>query len=93
LEKSFFSISMACSKLKLKRQLNRARSADLIEGIETATRATSPEAVRQRLRRAAEQRVGQVVGGIAEVCVVEDVESEGMIETYPGFNESSEFGR
>jgi len=61
---------MACSKLKLKRQLNRARSADLIEGIETATRATSPEAVRQRLRRAAEQRVGQVVGGIAEVLPV-----------------------
>src|SRR5690242_19809017 len=63
-----------CSELKLERQLDRARSADLVERVETAILATGPEAARQGLRRAAEQRAGQVAVGISEVRVVQDVE-------------------
>ena len=43
------------SELKLKGKLDRARSADLVERVETATRTSSPETIRQRLCRAAEQ--------------------------------------
>src|SRR5262249_44738727 len=64
----------AGSKLKLQRQLDRARSADLIERIEAAAGAARSQTVRQRLRRTAEQGTGQVVDRIAEVCVVQDVE-------------------
>ena len=62
------------SELKLQRQLDRAWSADLVERIESAIRLAGPQAVRQRLRRAAEQGIGQV-GWIAEVGVVQDVEN------------------
>src|SRR5262245_18200754 len=65
---------LACSELKLERRLDRARSADLIDRVETAARPAGPQTVRQRLCRAAEQRAGQAVVGIAEVGVVEDVE-------------------
>ena len=37
------------SELKLERQLDRPRSADLVERVETAIRAAGPEAVRQSL--------------------------------------------
>src|SRR5262249_50516140 len=64
----------SCSKLKLKRELDRARSANVVERVETAVRAAGPETVRQRLRRAAKEGAGQAVGGISEVWVVQDVE-------------------
>jgi len=46
------------SKLKLECQLDRSRSANLIQRIETAIRAAGPQTVRQRLRRVAEQGAG-----------------------------------
>src|SRR6185503_8430654 len=77
-------LQLACSKLQLKRQLDRAWSANLIERVETAISATRPQTARQRLRRASEQRAGQVVDRIAEVWVVENVEELGA-ETKPYF--------
>src|ERR1700674_4391560 len=74
--------TLACSELKLQRQLDRARPANLVERVKPAIRATGPQAVRQRLRRAAEQGAGQAVGGGAEVRVVQDVEELGS-ETKP----------
>ena len=71
-----------CSELKLQGQLDRARAADLIERVETAIRAAGSQAAGQRLRRLAEQCVGQVVVGRAEVRVVEEVE-ELASETKP----------
>src|SRR5262249_21453038 len=65
---------MAHLEPKLQRQLDRARSADLVERVEPPVRAARPEAARQGLRRAAEERAGQVVVGIAEVRAVQDVE-------------------
>ena len=62
------------SELKLQRKLNRTRSANLIERIEAPIRASRSQTVRQCLSRAAEQRAGQEVDGIAEVWMVEDVE-------------------
>src|SRR5258708_2656874 len=70
------------SELKLECQLDRARSADLIERVETTISAAGAQTVRQGLRRAPEQGAGQDVGGIAEVWVVQDVEELGP-ETKP----------
>ena len=64
----------ACSELKLKSELDRPRSANLVERVETTIRATGPQAAGERLRRVAEQRASQVVIGIAEVWVVKDIE-------------------
>jgi hypothetical protein len=83
-EKSFFLIYIAYSKLKFKRQLDRTRSADLIKWVKPAIGPTRPQAICQRLRRAAEQGTGYVVVGIAEVWVVKDVE-ELRSETKPHF--------
>ena len=65
------------SELKLQRKLNRTRSANLIERIESAAGAASSQTVGERPRRAAEQGAGQGIGGIAEVGMVEDVEELG----------------
>jgi len=46
----------------------------LIERVETTIRSARSQAAGQRLRRLAEERVGQVVVGSAEVRVVEEVE-------------------
>jgi hypothetical protein len=62
-----------CLELKLERQLDRTRAADLIERVE-ARPVTSGQAAGQRLRRLAEECVGQAVVGGAEVWVVEEVE-------------------
>jgi hypothetical protein len=65
------------SKKKLKRQLDRARSTDLIEGIQPAIGAAGPQAVRERLRRDAEQWTAQDIVRAAEIWMVEDVEELG----------------
>jgi len=65
------------SKLHLQRQLNRPRPANLIQRIKPAIRAAGPQAVRQRLRRVAEQRASQHVCWVAEVGVIENVEELG----------------
>jgi hypothetical protein len=44
--------------LDLESELDRARAADLVEWVETAIRATRPQAARQRLRRVAERGAG-----------------------------------
>ena len=53
LETQRFVLS-ACSELKLKDQLDRARAANLVERVEPAIRAARSQTVRKRLRRAAE---------------------------------------
>src|SRR6266567_924195 len=68
---------LACSKLKLKCQLDRAWAANLVERVETAVCAAGSQTVRKRLRRMAEEGVRQVVIGIAEIWVVKDVEELG----------------
>ena len=65
------------SELELEGELNRARAADLVQRVEAAIVATGAEAARKRLRGVAKQRAGQVVIGIAEVGVVEDIEELG----------------
>src|SRR5690348_8570514 len=70
------------SELELERQLDRARSADLIERVKSAIRAAGPQTVGQGLRRAAEQRACQDCSRIGEVGVVQDVEELGP-ETKP----------
>src|SRR5262245_1392663 len=62
------------SKLQLQCELDRAGSADLVERVETATRAAGAQTVRQCLGRAAKQRTGEVVVGTAEVGMVKDIE-------------------
>ena len=54
--------------------MDRARAADLIERVEAAACAAGAETARERLRRTAEEGVGQNVVGRAEVGVIEDVE-------------------
>src|SRR5262245_54695888 len=61
-------------ELQLQRQLNRSGAADLIERIEAAEPAGRPQAARQGLCGAAEQRTAQVPVRRAEVRVIEDVE-------------------
>ena len=68
--------------MQLERQLDRARSTDLIKRVQTAIGAAGAEAARQRLRRAPKQRTGLHVGGIAEVRVIENIE-ELSSETKP----------
>src|SRR5580704_15786877 len=63
-----------CSEDKFKCQLDRARAANLIERVETSISASGTQTAGQRLRRKAEQCVGQVVVGGAEVWMVEEVE-------------------
>jgi hypothetical protein len=62
-----------CLELELEGELNRARSTNLVKRIEAAIGATGAEAACQRLRRVTKQGACQVVVGIAEVWVVEDV--------------------
>lgn len=62
------------SEYKFEHQLDRARSANLVERVETTVRAAGDNGVRQGLRRAAEQGTGQDTGGRAEVGVVQKVE-------------------
>jgi hypothetical protein len=62
-----------CSELELEGELDRAGAADLVEGVEAAVGAAGTQAVARGLRRAAEQGAGQVVVGIAEVGVIQDV--------------------
>jgi len=62
------------SELEFEGKLDRARAANLIEGVETAIRAAGAQAAREGLRRVAEQRTGQVIVRRAEVGVIEDVE-------------------
>jgi hypothetical protein len=42
--------AVRCLKLKFKRQLDRARSADLVERVEAAVRASGSQTVRKGLR-------------------------------------------
>jgi hypothetical protein len=65
------------SNLEFEGELDGAGAADLVEGVKAAVRAAGTEAARQRLRGVPEERIGQVVVGIAEVGVVEDVEELG----------------
>ncbi len=58
-------------------QLDRAGTANLIEGVEAATRAAGAQTACERLRRAAKEGAGQAVGGTSEVGVVQDVEEFG----------------
>ena len=69
-----FMSHITCLELKLERQLDRARAADLIQWAESAVGPTGAQAARQRLRRVAEKSVGQSIVGRAEVGVVEDIE-------------------
>jgi hypothetical protein len=63
--------SIARSKLKFKRQLDRTRSANLIEGVE----ASASQVVVQHHRRLTElSGITQVVDRAAKIGVVEDVE-------------------
>ena len=57
------SVESPILKLKLERQLDGARAADLTERVEATVCAAGAEAARQRLRRLAEQWVCQVVVG------------------------------
>jgi len=68
-----FAANQLSSELQLQSQLHRARAADLIERVEARTVA-SGQAAGQRLRRLAEERVGQVVVWRTEVRVVEEIE-------------------
>ena len=68
---------MAHLKLELHRQLDRARSATLVERIEAAILPSHSEGVRQHLRRAAEQRARQRAGGAAEVGMIQRIEEPG----------------
>ena len=65
------SALIAQSELKLERELDRARAAELVQRVEAAVCAAGAKAARQRLCREAEQGAGQVIVGKAEVRVVE----------------------
>ena len=65
------------SKLELEGKLDGAGTADLVEGVEATIGAAGAQAAGQRLRRLAEEGAGQVVVGIAEIWMVEDVEELG----------------
>src|SRR5262245_9116093 len=71
------------SELQLRRQLNRPRSADLVQRIETAVRATLAESIRQRLCRAAKERVREEIRRVAEIRVIQNIEKL-RAEPYPG---------
>src|SRR5262245_59294683 len=72
---SEYCVNICSSELQLKRELDGTRSANLIERIEATINATArAQAVRQCLRRTAEQGTGQEVDGTAEVRMVRDVE-------------------
>jgi len=62
------------SKLKFKSQLDRARSADLVQRIEAAALATGSEVVVQHLRGLAELGRGEKVDWITEVRMIQDIE-------------------
>ena len=64
-------------ELELEGELDGAGAADLVEGVEAAIGAAGAQAAGQCLRRMAEERIGQVIVGRAEVGVVEDVEELG----------------
>ena len=51
-------------ELQLERQLNRARAADLVQGIEATALAATAEVVVQHLRSLPELRRAQVVTGL-----------------------------
>jgi hypothetical protein len=68
--------------------LDRARAADLIERVETSIRAAGPQTTCERLGRKAEQCVGQVVVGGAEVRMVEEVEELAPEEEVHSLGES-----
>ena len=62
---------------ELECELDRARTADLVQRVEAAVGSSNAQGIRQRLRRPAEQRAGQAVGGKAEVRVVQKIEELG----------------
>src|SRR5215470_8701042 len=62
------------SELKLKRQLNRARAADLVQRIETAALPAAAQRTGQHLRGFAELRRAEKVDRAAEIGVVENIE-------------------
>jgi hypothetical protein len=67
--------AIARSKLKFKRQLDRTRSANLIEGVEASALAAASQVVVQHHRRLTElSGITQVVDRAAKIGVVEDVE-------------------
>lgn len=66
-----------CLELELEGELDGARAADLVEGVETAIGAAGAEAACERLGRLAKERAGQAVVGVPEVGVIEDVEELG----------------
>ena len=74
-------------ELELEGELDRAGAADLVQGVETAIGAAGAETARQRLRRVTEERIGQVIVGIAEVGMVEDVEELGSEAEPQSFGE------
>ena len=81
-QETLAGLSSSLLKIETSAPTDRPRSANLVERIETATRATGPQTAAERLRRVAEQRAGQVVIGTAEVWIVEDIEELGS-ETEP----------
>ena len=69
--------AIRCSEDELQRQLGRAGTADLVEGVEAAGLAAGAERGSEHLGGLAEEGRGQVVGRGAEVGVVEEVEEVG----------------
>jgi len=65
------------SELRLQRELDRARAADLVQRIEAAALAAGAEPAIQRLGGIAELRRGDVVDRRTELRVIEDVEKIG----------------
>ena len=61
-------------ELQLKRKLDRARAADLVQRIQAAVRATRAEAVAECLCRVAELGTREISDLGTEVRVVEDIE-------------------
>ena len=63
--------------MQLCRELDGARTTDLVERIEVAIRSAGAEAAGQSLCRVAEESIGDVVVGRAEVGVVEELAAPG----------------
>src|SRR5215469_4381138 len=64
----------ARSKREPQGELDRARTANLVQRIETAVCAARTQTARQRLRRMAEERAAERVVGRTEIGMIENVE-------------------
>src|SRR5215472_2938995 len=63
-----------CSELELEGELDRARSANLVQRIEAAALATASEIVVEHHRSLPELRRAEVIDGASEVRVIQNVE-------------------